>query len=386
MRLSIQTQPLPHNFTTRRRRGGSYTTSPNELSEPFYTEFFSTNDNTFYPLYLIHSLYARTSEEIVYRVPWVNGMPRTGGRWSDVGESLQKSTIMRSVYINNRRVNLAVCKGFACEVSDEGLIKPLMVVSTPYVEELFNVGKKKSINQKYFYILQSKDFLDNAVYKNLRSQLRKVYVNPLISSGMNTIICHDINELVFNPVKLQMKFGSTEDMDKELEILKKSVCPAEPPLKPSSIAEPSRVDMMKDFNTSMWEEITAMRTESSVQTGTATIFGTGGDMRPEGPQIYTRTGSTSASPSDGSNIPDGTIEYDEDGRMRVWSSGTREWITIASIDNTVIHTQRVSPIPDLSELENSISTPEPSIMSTDEENAFIDRIMQEEGENDELPF
>lgn len=328
MRLTITTQPA--NIIRGRYRRGA-------IDNPFYTEFFSTNNNKFYPFYLIHTLYARTKKEIVYRVPWTNNMISTQGGWANVKTSLEQSPIMRPVVINGRLTTISVCKGFACEVTSSGGIKPLFIVATPNLEELFDIGKRKTVNQQEFYLLQSKDFLEDNAYKNLRSQLRKIYINPLLNTGMDTIISHDLNSLVFNPIKLQMKFGSTEDMVEQLEILKKSVCPKEAPvkIKVTSEHEADRSDMFAKWSTS----------------GTSPV--------------------------------DGTIQYDKDSGMRVWSEVMQQW---SLIEGSSITSSLSSPSVS-SDLLQSPDRPESTVV--EDENAFINRIMNERANtnnDDEPPF
>ena len=62
MRLTTE---VFHSVQTRRRRGSSSVTPVTD--DRFFMDFYSTANNKFYPLYIIHDLYARTKKEIIYR-------------------------------------------------------------------------------------------------------------------------------------------------------------------------------------------------------------------------------------------------------------------------------------------------------------------------------
>ena len=144
-----------------------------------HTEKFSTDDNDFYPLFIIHCLYLRTSKEIVYQLPWATSYSGVINRWRPVTQYLKHSEKMIGVKISDRYPYTYVCKGYACEILPDGSTKTLFVVATYDLDYLMNLKRGDSIDSNKFFLVQSIDFIENPAYKNLRSQYRRIYINPI---------------------------------------------------------------------------------------------------------------------------------------------------------------------------------------------------------------
>ena len=243
------------------------------------------------------------------------------------------------------------------------------MVATPYVDELFTIGKKKTINQKNFYILQTKAFIEDVQYRNLRSQLRKIYIKPLIDSGLNVIITHDMNELSFTPIKLQMKFGSIDEMEETIDILKKEICPKPTPVK---LEDSSKHEEIRERIENSWDELMRESTLRTMPSDETSFFGVG-----DAPITTTSTSDYSGGMSPDGTPVDGTLQYLENDRVRQFNGATGTWVELAATNTDSLPSSGTPVTTNEEEVQRILqdlrTTGEP--VNRDIDHQFIDRIM-----------
>jgi hypothetical protein len=186
---------------------------------------FNSNQNKFIPLFAVDTILKEFDDgHFVYHLPLHGYMIGTGSRWSDVGRSLLQNPRLAHVIINRRHTDIYVGRGFATRITPKGEFNTLFCVATPNPSDILNAKKNGRVDQQEFYIVQSYDFINNPDYKNIRSQFRKIYINPLLEGRMDTIITHDIDRMMLRHIKLPYKFGSVDTLNAEFNRIKDSIC------------------------------------------------------------------------------------------------------------------------------------------------------------------
>lgn len=180
-------------------------------------EYFSTKDNNFYPLYIIHTSRVRTKDEIIYDIPWTMSSDRST-TWQSTLRYLLKSTFVVGATNTGKAFNeiIYVVKGFVFRLDLQCRIVPLFVVATNDLDYLMSLNSSSVIEPKKFFLLQQKSFIKSSTDKNIRAQLRKLYINPLIEQGVDTMDVHSVSARCFNPVKMNMSFKTLAGTTKVL--------------------------------------------------------------------------------------------------------------------------------------------------------------------------